>query len=196
MYDETSLSLAMHCWLYMSSEPPSNDAPPKQYNDPYQLLRVILMDGARHAVTPKDAVKRAMELVEIDTIISCVGSRISDANTLAETLKSDLTFVSLFLGVDEATALAFAHARFYETMAEGVCRQLSSGVTSETRQINKMSGSIMKFVIFLLSIYSYTLLRDSLSCTSQRFLCSSKCKINDHRVSQSPRDGLSRTCHR
>lgn len=150
MYDETSLSLAMHCWLYMSSEPPSNDTPPKHYNDPYQLLQVLLMDGARRAVTPKNAVKRAMEVVEIDTIISCVGSRISDANTLGETLRSDLTLISLFIGVDEATTLAFAHARFYEMMAEGVCRHLSSGVTSETQHINKMAGSIMESVIFFL----------------------------------------------
>jgi hypothetical protein len=139
VHDEYSISLVMHCWMYMS--------PNFEYRQ-YALFAVqTLFQDVRN--TPPGIKERAIETVTIDVMLQQFGYMLRQEPGLIDAaFEEELWTFFQFATMDHPLALTFANAMIYSDLADALQYQLHHGTEKWTYDIFNLSHQMIKSVNF------------------------------------------------
>jgi hypothetical protein len=121
MYDETSISLAMHCWLYMSPDRDSR-------KHAASIIGVLFGGLEENLPQVGPGVKViAVRSVTIDAINLRVSSILGDETVLDENLEGELYALDCFSKSRHPFSSAFIRFRIYDHVVNALQRQLKNG---------------------------------------------------------------------
>lgn len=133
MYDETSISLVMHCWLYMSSN--------YEYRQSALFAVHALFQNPRSV--PSGAKELAVKTVTIDHFIERFVGTLREGTILDGPLEEELWAFFQFVITENPYALAFVNAEVYCDIAGALQYQMHHGTEKLAYDIFSLSHQII-----------------------------------------------------
>ena len=138
MYDETSIALAMHCWLYMSTD--------RQHRKEAVKLVTALFGGAEKEYAGPFIKDMAARTVSVDAITLRVSAALNNEKLLDEGLAEELVAFGCFAATRQPFSSAFLHAKMYKDVVNALQRQLKMGSVKSTNDVLREGHTLLRFV--------------------------------------------------